>query len=147
MEHGIDHEALRANSPRLHAGGVPAIHYWRSLTPSNSTPTVMTALWPELVPVEVFGELVQERQDTAPLGVGYPWHEAGQGVGDLEQERPVGQDGQAHAQFRPGGVRVPVGFGDELADGERGVVNVQPSAGSSIRASVRAWRGAGTVIG
>ncbi|WSE01928.1 hypothetical protein OG758_01125 [Streptomyces sp. NBC_01474] len=72
MEHGIDHEALRANSPRLHAGGVPAIHYWRSLMPSNSTPTVMTALWPELVPVEVFGELVQERQDTAPLGVGYP---------------------------------------------------------------------------
>lgn len=42
VEHGIDHEALRANFPRLHNSGVPVIHYWRPLMPANSTPAVIT---------------------------------------------------------------------------------------------------------
>ncbi|MFG2631608.1 hypothetical protein [Streptomyces sp. NPDC048473] len=41
-ERGIDHAALRANFPRLHAHGIPVIHYWRPLMPANSTPETIT---------------------------------------------------------------------------------------------------------
>ncbi|WP_416968301.1 hypothetical protein [Streptomyces sp. 4F14] len=38
IELGIDHQALRANFPRLHAAGVPIVHYWRPALPDNSSP-------------------------------------------------------------------------------------------------------------
>ncbi|MFG2116613.1 hypothetical protein ACGFRB_28915 [Streptomyces sp. NPDC048718] len=38
IEAGIDHDALRDNFPRLHAAGIPVIHYWRPFLPQNSTP-------------------------------------------------------------------------------------------------------------
>ncbi|MFJ2397389.1 hypothetical protein ACIOTI_32150 [Streptomyces sp. NPDC087843] len=41
IEQGIDRSALRANFPRLHAAGVPVIHYWRPALPQNSTPAVI----------------------------------------------------------------------------------------------------------
>ncbi|MFH8586472.1 hypothetical protein ACH4GP_19025 [Streptomyces celluloflavus] len=41
IEAGIDHDALRANFPRLHAAGIPVIHYWRPFLPPNSTPTAI----------------------------------------------------------------------------------------------------------
>ncbi|MFF4409529.1 hypothetical protein [Streptomyces sp. NPDC001404] len=41
IEQGIDHQALRANFPRLHAAGVPVVHYWRPALPANSTPDVI----------------------------------------------------------------------------------------------------------
>ncbi|AXI79062.1 radical SAM family protein [Peterkaempfera bronchialis] len=41
IEQGIDHESLRDNFPRLHAAGVPVIHYWRPALPQNSTPDVI----------------------------------------------------------------------------------------------------------
>lgn len=45
IERGIDHEALRANFPRLHHHGIPVIHYWRPLVPANSAPeTISTVL-------------------------------------------------------------------------------------------------------
>ncbi|MFE1558868.1 hypothetical protein ACFW6V_28290 [Streptomyces sp. NPDC058734] len=37
IERGIDHTALRANFPRLHAADIPVIHYWRPALPQNST--------------------------------------------------------------------------------------------------------------
>ncbi|WP_331762226.1 radical SAM protein (plasmid) [Streptomyces sp. NBC_01527] len=42
IERGIDHKALRANFPRLHAHGIPVIHYWRPLIPANSAPETIT---------------------------------------------------------------------------------------------------------
>ncbi|MGW1842284.1 hypothetical protein [Streptomyces sp. NPDC001966] len=41
-ERGIDHAALRTNFPRLHAHGIPVIHYWRPLMPANSAPGTIT---------------------------------------------------------------------------------------------------------
>ncbi|MFI9772475.1 hypothetical protein ACIHJG_37335 [Streptomyces sp. NPDC052415] len=41
IEQGIDHTALRANFPRLHAAGIPLIHYWRPALPQNSHPAVI----------------------------------------------------------------------------------------------------------
>ncbi|WP_406834885.1 hypothetical protein ACICHK_00410 [Streptomyces sp. AHU1] len=41
IERGIDHDALRATFPRLHAAGIPLIHYWRPFLPQNSTPDVI----------------------------------------------------------------------------------------------------------
>ncbi|PZG09162.1 hypothetical protein C1J01_38070 [Nonomuraea aridisoli] len=41
IERGIDHEALRGNFPRLHAAGIPVIHYWRPALPENSTPDII----------------------------------------------------------------------------------------------------------
>ncbi|MFD8757400.1 hypothetical protein ACFV0O_41470 [Kitasatospora sp. NPDC059577] len=38
VEQGINHDALRANFPALHAIGIPVIHYWRPFLPQNSTP-------------------------------------------------------------------------------------------------------------
>ncbi|MEU8733705.1 hypothetical protein AB0C68_30585 [Streptomyces tendae] len=42
VEHGIDHDALRANFPRLHERGIPLVHYWRPLTPANAAPATIT---------------------------------------------------------------------------------------------------------
>lgn len=41
IEKGIDHTALRANFPRLHAAGIPLVHYWRPALPHNSHPDVI----------------------------------------------------------------------------------------------------------
>ncbi|MFF4716540.1 hypothetical protein ACFY2V_34870 [Streptomyces eurythermus] len=41
VERGIQHDALRANFPRLHAAGIPVIHYWRPFLPQNSQPDVL----------------------------------------------------------------------------------------------------------
>ncbi|MGR6998322.1 hypothetical protein ACU686_09855 [Yinghuangia aomiensis] len=41
IERGIDHAALRATFPRLHAAGVPVIHYWRPALPQNSSPDII----------------------------------------------------------------------------------------------------------
>ncbi|MFF4371749.1 hypothetical protein [Streptomyces sp. NPDC001594] len=41
VEKGIKHDELRNNFPALHAIGTPIIHYWRPLTPKNSTPEVI----------------------------------------------------------------------------------------------------------
>lgn len=41
IERGIDHPALRANFPRLHAAAIPVIHYWRPALPQNSTPDII----------------------------------------------------------------------------------------------------------
>ncbi|MEU3356094.1 radical SAM protein [Streptomyces sp. NPDC037389] len=37
IERGINHQALRENFPRLHAAGIPVIHYWRPALPHNSS--------------------------------------------------------------------------------------------------------------
>lgn len=37
IEQGIDHQALRANFPRLRAVRIPIVHYWRPALPENST--------------------------------------------------------------------------------------------------------------
>ncbi|MFD8449843.1 radical SAM family protein [Streptomyces coelicoflavus] len=42
IERGIDHKALRATFPRLHARGIPVIHYWRPLMPANAAPETIT---------------------------------------------------------------------------------------------------------
>jgi DNA repair photolyase len=42
IEQGIDHEALRANFPRLHQHGIPIVHYWRPLMPANAAPETIT---------------------------------------------------------------------------------------------------------
>ncbi|MEU8744879.1 hypothetical protein OH540_07800 [Streptomyces sp. BPPL-273] len=42
IEHGIDHDALRANFPRLNEHGIPVVHYWRPLTPANAAPATIT---------------------------------------------------------------------------------------------------------
>ncbi|MEV0577087.1 hypothetical protein [Streptomyces sp. NPDC050392] len=44
IERGIDHAALRGNFPRLHAAGIPVIHYWRPALPQNSTPDVIESV-------------------------------------------------------------------------------------------------------
>jgi hypothetical protein len=41
IEQGIDHDALRDTFPRLHAAGIPVMHYWRPFLPQNSTPDVL----------------------------------------------------------------------------------------------------------
>ncbi|KJS57686.1 hypothetical protein VM95_38135, partial [Streptomyces rubellomurinus] len=41
IERGIDHTALRDNFPRLHAAGIPIVHYWRPALPQNSTPAAI----------------------------------------------------------------------------------------------------------
>lgn len=38
IEQGINHQALRDNFPRLHAAGIPIVHYWRPALPQNSSP-------------------------------------------------------------------------------------------------------------
>jgi hypothetical protein len=38
IERGIDHDALRATFPALHAADIPVIHYWRPAMHQNSTP-------------------------------------------------------------------------------------------------------------
>ncbi|KPI22942.1 hypothetical protein OV320_0990 [Actinobacteria bacterium OV320] len=42
IERGIDHEALRANFPRLSEHGIPVIHYWRPLIHANAAPETIT---------------------------------------------------------------------------------------------------------
>ncbi|MET8768852.1 hypothetical protein [Streptomyces sp. NPDC004658] len=41
IERGIQHDALRANFPRLHSAGIPVVHYWRPFLPQNSHPDVL----------------------------------------------------------------------------------------------------------
>ncbi|WP_019984218.1 MULTISPECIES: hypothetical protein [unclassified Streptomyces] len=44
IERGIDHDALRANFPRLHYHQIPVIHYWRPLMPANAAPETITSV-------------------------------------------------------------------------------------------------------
>jgi len=44
IEKGINHVQLKENFSRLHAAGIPVIHYWRPFTPQNSTMEAMMSV-------------------------------------------------------------------------------------------------------
>ncbi|MCR6488355.1 radical SAM protein [Amycolatopsis sp. OK19-0408] len=88
VERGVRHQDLIANFPRLHAAGIPIVHYWRPALPESATEPVMRGVLDHAAAYAsasmVAGLKVEGEQMLADLAALWPELATTDGVADAE---------------------------------------------------------------